>query len=236
MITIPIIESHKALGKADGTRGKDYPYGEYVSVAEGNMLYEMVCEIRPKVIVELGMGLATGTLYMLQALADCGLSDSKVLSIDPSIEDRWTGVALKLIERAGLGSYHLFLNENSEFALPHLVQSGLVCEFAFLDSNHQFDQTMLELFFIEKALRVGGSIAFHDTNLLSVQSVCNFAQTNLGYTSHPMNEDKTRKQECAMRVLTKTAQPPRPWFHFVPFEVPTGDQMAPFLEAEAKAR
>lgn len=200
-----------------------------MSVEEGNILYEHVRTNRPSLVIEIGIGQGLSSLYILQGLADNGNLAARLISIDPSGMNGGAGVAVNHISLLGWSSMHQFFQMTSEFALPQLLASGLQWEFAFVDSNHLFDQTMLESFYLHRGLPVGGTIAYHDINLLSVQASCNFMETNLEYRLHPIHETRPASDFGGLRLLKKMAPDTRPWFHFKHFCVPEGDQMKPYL-------
>jgi hypothetical protein len=82
-----------------------------------------------------------------------------------------------MIERAGYRDFHSFLQRFPEEVLPTLP--GI--KFAFIDSSHLFDLTLLEFVLIDKKLEVGGMVAFHDTWIPSIQAVLRFILGNRPY-------------------------------------------------------
>lgn len=68
----------------------------------------------------------------------------------------------------------------------------------YIDTNHMFDQTMVEIFFADKLLKVGGTLIFDDYGLLSVRAACNFLETNYNYRLSADHSDR-------IRTYTKTA-------------------------------
>jgi len=55
-----------------------------------------------------------------------------------------------------------FMPELSHVVLPNLVQEGVQLDFAFIDGRHRFDYALLDFFFIDQMLRVGGIVVFDD--------------------------------------------------------------------------
>jgi predicted O-methyltransferase YrrM len=140
-------------------------------------------------------------------------------------------VGSKNVERAGFGDMHTCVEFGSEVVLPQLMMKGHQFDFIFNDSNHMFDQTMLEIYYSQKLLKVGGIMMFDDYTFSSVKTALNFMETNLNFSLHPVHHDPSRADLMRhFRVLVKTSQDDREWFHFIPFHVETEDQMTPRMK------
>ena len=201
-------ETQKALdidGQARATTA-------FITDEEGMELYRAVFRIKPELAVEIGFLHGYSTLHLLQALADLGRG--RLISIDPGqFGDYAQGIGLMNVRRAGLDSFHLFWNEASQFALPQLCQQGMSVDFAFVDGSHLLDYTLLEFFYLDKMLKCGGLIAFHDYVNPSVFTALQYIESNFPYAV----------QECAaknLRILAKIENDSRPWYYFIPFRVP----------------
>jgi hypothetical protein len=55
--------------------------------------------------------------------------------------------------------------------LPQFLAEGLEVEFAFIDGWHTFDHVLLDFFYINRMLRVGGVIVFDDVLMPSINRV-----------------------------------------------------------------
>ena len=84
---------------------------------------------------------------------------------------------MKNIRDAGFAPLVDFREQRSEVALPRLLEEGVTLDFAFVDGWHTFDQVMVEFYFINRLLRVGGVIAFDDANRRSINRVVRHALT-----------------------------------------------------------
>jgi hypothetical protein len=82
-----------------------------------------------------------------------------------------------MIARAGFTDRHTFLERFPEEEIPQLPR----LQFAFIDSSHLFDFTMMEFLLVDKKLDVGGFIALHDLWMPSIQAVVRFIQANRAY-------------------------------------------------------
>jgi hypothetical protein len=59
----------------------------------------------------------------------------------------------------------------SELRLPGLLAEGQRYDFAFIDGWHTFDQVLVEFFYINRMLDVGGIVVFDDVHLPSLAKV-----------------------------------------------------------------
>jgi hypothetical protein len=90
-------------------------------------------------------------------------------------------------------------------ALAELEGSGQRIEFAFIDGWHTFDFTLVDFFFIDRMLNVGGVVAFDDASWPAIRKVCRFVKTNLAYSvmgvdgSDPEPSLKLRVSERLLR-------------------------------------
>ena len=82
-----------------------------------------------------------------------------------------------MIERAGFASLHTFFERFPEEVIPQLPK----LQFAFIDSSHLFDLTIMEFVLIDKKLVPGGIIALHDLWMPAMQSVVRFILANRAY-------------------------------------------------------
>jgi len=205
-----VIDAIRDSGTTFDLLGNPCPaYFESLSAEEGEALYEQVRRIRPSLIIECGCQHACSTLYMLQGLADN--QHGRLISIDPNemLGDH-PGVGLANIRRAGLESWHECLLTGSEYALPDLCRKRSAVDFAFIDSSHMFDQTIVELYFLNRMLRLGGMIGLHDYFLPGIYTALQFLLSNLPYS--------LTSTTASVSFIEKQAADGRPWWHFVHFQ------------------
>ena len=73
------------------------------------------------------------------------------------------------------------LNGCTHEVLPSLIKNKVELDCAFVDGWHTFDYTLIDFFLIDKILRPGGMIAFHDMYGLAKQKVLRFILTHRDY-------------------------------------------------------
>ena len=69
---------------------------------------------------------------------------------------QWASIGVRNVERAGFTERHTLVESFDYIALPKLLQEGARFDFAFIDGMHLFDYTLLDFFFVDVMLDVGG--------------------------------------------------------------------------------
>ena len=145
-----------------------------VDPREGNFLGHIIEELEPRVSLEIGMAYGVSTLYLCEALSQLPHPVRHIV-MDPFQTPQWRGIGLRNVEMAGYRAMIDFHEERSEFLLPRLVEEGVQIDFAFVDGWHTFDQVLVEFFYLNKMLRVGGVIAFDDAERRGINRVVRHA-------------------------------------------------------------
>lgn len=154
--------------------GEAVPLRASVSFEEASLLYDLVRKTQPACTVEIGMAHGISTLAILGAIKDNGAGHHHV--IDP-YETDFDNAGVAAVERAELTSHMTFYSTPSEYVIPHLSEIDL----AFIDASHLFDLTLADFVLIDKKLRVGGIIGFHDLWLPSYRKILDYILSNRAY-------------------------------------------------------
>lgn len=160
--------------------GEEIEATSYIDEACGALLQRIIKTIRPRVGVEVGLAFGISTLYILEAMRDG--SGEKLIGMDPVQSDHyWRGGGLQNIRRAGFKHLYEFHEDTSQQVLPRLVGQGQRIEFAFIDGWHTFDHTLIDFFYIDQMLEIGGVVVFDDVAYPAIRRVCDFILTNRDY-------------------------------------------------------
>ena len=155
-------EIFKQREVTDGTNV--YPLGHYhMDADEGGMLQRAIKATKPRNSLEVGMAYGISTLFICDALAEQGGTASHVV-IDPFQRSDWHAVGLRNVHEAGYDPLVTLYEERSEFVLPRLLAENHPLDFALIDGWHSFDQALLEFYYINRMLRVGGIVVFDDAD------------------------------------------------------------------------
>jgi predicted O-methyltransferase YrrM len=181
-------------------------------------LYQTVLKSQPKTALEIGMAFGISSLAILTALRDIDQA-SKLITIDPHQSTHWCNCGRAAVASAGLSDRHQFIESFDYLALPHLLESSLKIDFAYIDGWHTFDYTLLDWWYIDKMLTVDGIVAFNDCGFPAVEKVIQFVLTHRSYTELDVGlpsvvKDGRRTED---RYFKKTAATEPAWNFFAPF-------------------
>ncbi len=116
--------------------------------------------------------LEVGCAYGIGSLVICWETQSRPgahhLALDPFQKAFFKNCGIAHLQKAGLGHFEL-LEEYSEFALPRLAQRDAgTYDLVFIDGWHTFDHTLLDMYYANRLLRVGGVMIVDDCTLPGV--------------------------------------------------------------------
>lgn len=167
------------------------------------ILSHLVKEISPVVTLEVGLAYGVSALTICDAIVRT--SQSKHIVIDPhqNIQPIWGGIGLYNLKRAGFWDLIEFDEQPSYRALPILESRNVKIDFAFIDGWHTFDYTLVDFFYIDKMLKVGGTVVFDDADWPAVRNVCRFIATNLEYSVYNLPDEFETDKEPALQHHSK---------------------------------
>jgi predicted O-methyltransferase YrrM len=152
-----------------------------ISASEGQFLQKLIRQLDPTISLEVGLAYGISALFICDALNV--RNGTQHIVIDPfQLTDSWGGIGIANLRRAGYGEIVRFIEAPSYRALAELESSGQRIDFAFIDGFHTFDFTLVDLFFIDRMLNIGGVVAFDDASWPAIRKVCRFVKTNLAYS------------------------------------------------------
>jgi predicted O-methyltransferase YrrM len=131
--------------------------------------------------LEIGMANGVSTMAILSALSELG-GDRLLISIDPNQSSGWHSVGSQNVRANGFSKYHRLIEEPDYLALPDLARQHLSVEMAYVDGWHTFDYVLLDFFYIDKMLPVGGVVGFNDCGWRAVHRAIRFVQTHRKYS------------------------------------------------------
>lgn len=209
-----------ASGQVQAPDGTRLPLHSELPPDEGAALQHWLRESGGRRILEIGCAYGISSLYICEALAAAAPASYHV--IDAFQSTQWHGVGRAYLDSAAAGWAVTFHETLSELCLPRMLEQGLAFDFAYVDGWHTFDQVMLEFYYINRMLEVGGVVVFDDVHLPSQQKVLAFIQTYPAYTSLALpaplrNSLRAKVRRAAgvppirLHAFRKTAADTRDW-------------------------
>ncbi len=172
-----LVESQCAVDPA----GNRHPVHSAIRLACADALYRTGLAQQPQMVIEIGMAFGVSTLAILTALEEIG-GDGQLISLDPWQAVSWHNCGLAAVERAGLGSRHRLIETFDYLALPELLRATTRIDLAYIDGYHTFDYVLMDFWYLDKLLRVGGLIGFNDCDWPAVHKAIGFVRSHRKYT------------------------------------------------------
>ena len=169
------------------------------------MLQNWLRKVNSKNSLEIGLAFGVSSLFILDELSI--KPEAQHFGIDPmQFNDRWFGLGLENIKRAGFKKQYRFYNETSFQALPKILDQGYRFDFALIDGWHTFDYTLVDFFYIDKMLNNNGVIVFDDVGYKAIRKVVTFVLSNLEYELvDGVKFDHTSKSGFKAKLKSKMA-------------------------------
>lgn len=154
---------------------------DMISKAEANVLMNMIKLSKPSVTLEVGLAHGASALVFCQALSETGIKNPIHYAVDPNQLTTYGSAALYAVEKAGYGNIIKLCPGPSHMEIPKLIEKSVILDCAFIDGWHTFDYTLMDFFLIDKMLKPGGFVAFHDGYGRAKQKVVDFILTHRKY-------------------------------------------------------
>jgi predicted O-methyltransferase YrrM len=135
-----------------------------MSEAEGELIIAVYELTKPDISLEIGFAYGISTLFACAALERNG-KPCRHIVVDPLQSSQFGAIGLTNVKRAGLEYFLDFFQAPSEIVLSQLLGAQTKIQAVIIDGFHTFDHALIDFFYINKMLDVGGVIIFDDVNL-----------------------------------------------------------------------
>ena len=207
-----LLRDGEVVSRADGTTRRLAPLA--VSPAEGEALRGWVLRERATRTIEIGLGYGISALFVCEGLLANGDPAAGHVVVDP-YQVRLGNCGLQVLEEAGLAPLAEHHAEESQLALPRMLDEGRRFDLAFVDGNHRFDAVFLDLVYLGRLLRPGAVVFLDDHQLPAVARAASFFLRNLGWTLEEVSPADALHQWAVLR--TSPTADERPFDLYVEF-------------------
>lgn len=170
---------------------------------EGRLIGECIAAVRPATTLEVGCAYGVSTLFTLDALAKVSPAARHIV-VDPNQTSGYGRGGIGNAERAGYGHMVELVEESSATALPRLLTEGLRLQFSIIDGWHTFDHALVDFFFVNKMLDVGGIVLIDDTDWPALRRLRAHALT---YPCYEVFGEVRYRPKTAVAKLKAAADP-----------------------------
>lgn len=221
------------LDKILSTGYTEAPDGELIETQpvsvpreKGELLQQMLSTLDASTTLEIGLAWGVSALFICDALRD--KSNARHIIIDPHQHNVWRGVGLHNLHKAGFARKVEYYELPSYQVLPLLEAQQRVVDFAFIDGWHTFDYALVDFFYVDRILKIGGIIVFDDVDWPSINKVCRFIIANRSYSvqaSEVPGGQKTSLRPLLLNMALTASQISEPLQRLLRPEVIRNDDM-----------
>lgn len=173
-----------------------------ISIHEGELIRKCIEEINAEVSVEIGLAFGTSAMFICEYLKKTPRTRHYVMDPFQMYDASYGGIGLNNLKKSGYGEIVEFIDKPSQLALPELEQRKITADFAFIDGWHTFDHTLVDFFFVDRILRVGGIMILDDTDWPAVKKLVSFIKTNRSYEFIEGTPPRTFKKKSSGKKET----------------------------------
>lgn len=174
----------------------EIPLHSGVSERDGEFLQKIISENKFKNTIEVGCAYGISSLYICAATSQY---ENYSHTIVDAFQTDWKNIGILNLKRAGFTSFEL-IEKLSEIALPQLLEQNKKYDFAFIDGWHTFDHVMIDFFYINRMLEVGGIITFHDLDMPSQKKLFRYILNYPCYEFVDSVKDVVTKKTLNVRI------------------------------------
>lgn len=157
--------------------GKKHYLHSNIDINEYKFIQNIVEELKPRNSIEIGCAYGISSIAICSAFENN--SNQQHVIIDPYQSTVWNNIGISNLKKAGLENYKL-IELPSEIALPQLLESEDKFEFGLLDGLHTFDQALVDFYYLNRLIKVGGVIVFDDISWPSINKLTRYILNNYG--------------------------------------------------------
>lgn len=161
-----LIDTIYRSGRVKTEAGIELPLHSAIDPEESAFIAKLIAEHGCSRAIEIGCAYGLSSLRIAGSVLS-NSPEATLTIIDPYQQSQWKNTGVANLLRAGFAQFEL-IEKTSETALPALLEQGRQFDFALIDGWHTFDHTLLDFFYLNRMLKVGGVLVFDDVTYPSV--------------------------------------------------------------------
>lgn len=138
---------------------------------EGKFLEGLIKGQKSFNTIEIGCAMGISSLYICSTLEELSVKHHTI--IDPMQSSDWGNIGKANLDRAGIDFYEI-IEQPSELALPALLTQQKQYDFGFIDGWHTFDHTLIDFFYLNRLVKVGGIIVIDDISFAGIKKLMRY--------------------------------------------------------------
>ena len=211
-----ILDGIYATQTVESETGAKHPLRDAISPSESAYLTALIeADQNVQKVLEVGCAFGISSLSMCKALQT--RPNREHVIIDPLQSALFDSVGIHNLNLAGC-DFANFIEEYSEFALPKLAKERPESfDLIFIDGYHTFDHTLIDLFYANILLRVGGYIVIDDCKFASVANAVSYFSKYPGYQFYSEHKANGLKYKAAS--LASIIIPPKIGAYILPHHI-----------------
>ena len=172
----------------------EYPFKSGIKQDYGIFLYNMIIKNKMTKTLEIGFANGSSGLFITAALKNLELYGHKTYhkAVDPNQSTQWKNIGALHIKKLGYNNIEI-IEKPDYIALPDLLKDRVKntkwleskydsnyekFDMIFIDGWHTFDYTLLDFFYADLLLKVGGYILVDDAKFDALKELDKYLNSN----------------------------------------------------------
>lgn len=212
-----LLEKIFASNQVEDENGKVFELSGNIDKTEGDFIFQIIKNDKKVTkTLEVGCGYGISSLFICSALQD--RKNAKHLVIDPLQHTEYNGIGIFNLKKSGCNFFE-FIEEPSEYFLPGLAKTQQeTIDFIFIDGWHTFDHTLVDLFYANRLLKIGGYVVVDDCRLAPVSKAVNYFSKYPAYKIHLQTSNTNLSLKARLsRIISRSI--PSGFINLLPFNL-----------------
>lgn len=175
-------------------KGISHTLSSNIDEKEGAFLSKLIKDYKINNTIEIGCAMGISSLYICAALNE--EKEKHHTIIDPMQTSDWGNIGVTNLKRAGVDFFEI-IEQPSEIALPQLLTLKKEYDLGFIDGWHTFDHTLVDFFYLNRLIKVGGIIVIDDISFAGIKKITRYL---LNYPCYEFIGNVSIEKEKSLKI------------------------------------